>query len=241
MTRLLAAMKTDVRVQVRNRLYTIGICASALVAVGLSQLADGDLLAAAVPAVMLLVGGGSTLLYVAAMILFEKDEGTLRAVIVSPLRTSEYLTSKIVTLTILFTVEAVVMIGGAMLITSRSGAVSWPSVPVLALGIAAIAVLFTLIGIVLIVRYDKITDFLMPAAALAGTLQVPFLYFWGVVEHPILLVIPTSAPTMLIQGAFVPLTPLEWVYAVGYTGALLGALSLWSCRAFHSHVVMNVT
>jgi hypothetical protein len=46
---------------------------------------------------------------------------------------------------------------------------------------------------------------------------------------------------MLIQGAFVPLTPLEWVYAVGYTGALLGALSLWSCRAFHSHVVMNVT
>jgi len=240
MTRLLAAMKTDVTVQVRNNLYAIGIGAGVLVAVALSQLAGSERLAVTIPPVMLLIGGGSTLMYVAGMILFEKDEGTLHAVIVSPLRTSEYLWSKILTLTLLATLESVVMIGGAMLIVSRSGAVPWPNIPVLLFGIIAMGILFTLIGIVLIVRYDKITDFLMPMVALASTLQAPFLYFWGVVKHPAFLLIPTSAPTMLIQGAFLPLTAWEWLYALGYTAILIGGLSIWAYRAFQTHIIMKI-
>ena len=106
MTRLLSAMKIDVRVQIRTKLYAIGIGAGILVAVALSQLAGPDQLFSVVPTLMLLVVGGSTLLYVAGLILFEKDEGTLKAIIVSPLRTSEYLWSKIITLTALATLEA---------------------------------------------------------------------------------------------------------------------------------------
>jgi fluoroquinolone transport system permease protein len=101
-------------------------------------------------------------------------------------------------------------------------------------------VLYTLFGIVLIVRYDKITDFLVPVLIIVSILQIPFVHFWGVVEHPAFLLIPTSAPTMLMQGAFVSLEVWEWFYAIGYTAAMIIGLSVWAYRAFYTHIVRKV-
>ena len=240
MTRLGSTIKTDVVVQVRNKLYAIGIGVGALLAVLLAWLAGADHLPGVVPATLLLFIGGSTTFYVAGMIVFERDEGTLHAVIVSPLRTSEYLWSKIITLTLLATLESVTIVGGAMLLLSWSEVVPWPNVPLLLTGIIAIGVIYTLMGIVLIVRYRKITDFLIPMAAIVGVLQLPFLHFLGLIEHPVFLIIPTSAPTMLMQGAFVPLAAWEWVYGIVYTAAMMGGFTVWAYRAFNKHIIMNL-
>ncbi|MDQ7790432.1 MAG: fluoroquinolone transporter permease, partial [Clostridia bacterium] len=105
MSRLISAMKTDVTVQVRNRLYHIGIAFSVLAGGMLALIAPTVSLAQSIPVAMLLLVGGTTLLYVVGLITFEKEEGTLSAVIVSPLRTSEYLMSKVLTLTALATLE----------------------------------------------------------------------------------------------------------------------------------------
>lgn len=240
MSRLLSAMKIDVTIQIRTQLYTIGIVAGIMVAVAVSQLAGPEQLFSIIPTLMLLVVGGSTLLYVAALILFEKDEGTLNAVIVSPLRSWEYLWSKIITLTALATFESLIMIGGAMLIMRFSDELSMPNIPLLFIGIIAIGVIYTLIGIVLIVRFNKITDFLIPMSGVAVVLQLPFLYFLGWVEHPALLIIPTSAPTMLMQGAYIQLASGKWLYAVGYTAVLVIGLTIWAYRAFKTHIIMKV-
>lgn len=240
MTRFLSTMKTDVVVQLRTNLYTIGVGAGVLIAIALSQLAQPDQMVSLVPPLMLIAVGGSTLLYVSAMIIFEKDEGTLWAMIVSPVRPSEYLWSKIITLTALATLESVVMIGGAMLIMRFSGDLSLPNVPLLLLGIVAIGVLYTLIGVVLVVRYSSITDYLLPMAGVAVILQLPFLYFLGWVQHWSFLLIPTSAPTMLMVGAYRPLASWEWVYGLGVTAVLLIGLSIWAYRAFQTHVIEKV-
>lgn len=240
MTRLLMAMKTDVMVQVRTNLYAIGIGAGALVAIMLAWLASPEQLYTYVPTLMLLVVGGSTLLYVAGMIIFEKDEGTLNANIVSPLRTSEYLWSKIITLTGLATLEAIVMIGGAMLLMSFADEITMPNAPVLLVGIIAMAVVYTLIGIVTVVRFDTITDYLIPMAGIAVVLELPFLYFLGWLKHPLLLLIPTSGPAMLMQGAYLQLAAWEWLYATAYTAGLVIGLAIWAQRAFHTHIVMKV-
>ena len=147
--------------------------------------------------------------------------------------------SKIITLTTLATVESIVMIGGAMLVMSFSQGLSLPNIPLLFSGIVAIGIIYTLIGILLIVRYDKITDFLMPMSAVAVILQLPFLYFIGWVESPILLVIPTSAPTVLMQGAYGSLETWQWFYTIGYTAALIIGLTLWAYRAFNRHIIMK--
>lgn len=245
MNRLFAAMKLDVIVQVRNNLYTIGIAAGFLVAIAVSQLATPDQLSAVVPTLMLLVVGGSTLLYVAGIITFEKDEGTLSANIVSPLRIGEYLGSKVTTLTTLATVESIVMIGGALLIMwlwtgYTLTELLLPNLVILFIGILAIGIIYTLIGIILIVRYDKFTDFLIPMSSVAVILQMPFLYFLGWVKHWVFLLIPTSAPTMIMQGAYTELAPWEWVYGIGYTAVLLIGLTVWAYRTFEKHVILKV-
>ncbi len=240
MKRLLSTMKTDMTVQVRNNLYAIGIGVGLLTAAILSQLATAEQLSLIVPTLMLLVVGGTTLLYVAGMILFEKDEMTLNALMISPLRPSEYLWSKIITLTILATLEAIIIIGATMFIMSWSADLIWPNIPILLLGIIAIGIIYTLIGIILVVRYKQITDFLLPMAAVAIILQMPLLYFLGMAKLPILLVIPTSAPTLLMQGAYMPLETWQWLYAIFYTILLIFVLTFWAYRAFHTHIVMKV-
>lgn len=240
MNRFLKTMQLDVTLQWRNNLYYIGLFVGVLLAVTLGWLVRPDDLFLYVPSLLLLVVGGSTLLYVAALIIFEKDEGTLSMIVVSPLTHSQYLWSKIITLTALATLESVVMLGGAMVIMRFSDVVTLPNIPLLLAGIVGICILYTLMGIVMIVRYDKITDFLVPMAAVAVILQLPFLYFLGWVELPLFLLIPTSAPTMIMQGAYEPLAMWEWVYGVGYTAALIVGLAVWAHRAFERHVVYRV-
>ncbi|MEO1286422.1 MAG: hypothetical protein AAFV93_01535 [Chloroflexota bacterium] len=241
MTRLLNAMRTDFMVQVRNQLYAIGIGVGVLVAVVLSQLLNVNQIPIAIPVLVLLVAGGSTLLYVAGMILFEKDEGTLNAVIVTPLRTSEYLWSKIITLTTLATLESVVMVGGSLaLIYAFGNPIVMPNIPILLLGAIVMGVMYTLIGIIMIVRYDKITDFLVPAVMVATLLQLPFVHFLGFVVHPAFLILPTSAPTMLTQASFISLNSWEWAYTLIYNTVLLIGLSAWAYRAFQTHIVEKV-
>lgn len=240
MMRLRSAMQTDVTVQLRNKLYTIGIVVGLLTAVALGQLVTPDYLPLWVPSLMLVVVGGSTLLYVSGMIIFEKDEGTLNAIIVSPLRISEYLWAKIITLTALATLESIVMIGGAMLILSWHYNLLWPNIPLLLVGIIAIGIIYTLIGIILVVRFESITDFLLPMAALAVPLQIPVLYFLGLVEHPIFLLVPTSAPTILMYGAYTSLENWQWLYGLGYTAFWISGLSIWAYRAFQTHIIAKV-
>jgi len=153
MTRLFASMKLDFQLQCRNKMYAIGIVVGVAIAVGLSQLAAPEMMPSLVPSLMLIVIGGSTLMYAAGMILFERDEGTLNAVIVSPLKTSEYLWSKILTLAGLATIESIVMIGGSMAIMGWSQPVKIPNVPILLTGIVGIGVIYTLVGLILVVRF----------------------------------------------------------------------------------------
>lgn len=141
MKRLASTMGTDFTVQVRNRLYHIGVGACALFGLILSQIAPLVDLARGVPVVVLLISGGGGLLYVAGLIIMEEDEGTLSAIIVSPLRVHQYLLSKVVTLTFLAIVESTVLIGVAMLVMSRSMALA-PFDPLMLLaGIAATGIL----------------------------------------------------------------------------------------------------
>ncbi len=239
MKRFLHTLKLDVTVQWRNKLYAIGIGIAAVIAGVFSQAFDAEMLPYVVPVVMLMIIGGTTLMYVAGMILFERDEGTISATIVSPLRTGEYIWSKILTLTLLTTAEATVMIGGTMLVLSFNETVPLPNLPVLIGGVLAIGMVFTLIGIILVVRFQSITDFLIPMAALTVPLQLPFLHFLGVIEHPLFLLIPTSAQMMMMRASFSGLSSLEWVYCIGYSVVTIFVLTTWARRAFHTHIVMR--
>ena len=237
MNRLLSEIKLDFTLQVRNHLYTIGIAVAVMIAAGFAWLAKPEQMVSLVPTLLLLITGAMSMLYVGAMILFEMDEGTLSATIVTPVRTWEYLTSKIVSLTILSTVESTIFVGLTILFFKLFKTMEIPNLGLILIGLILLGLMYVLAGIILMVRYDKITDFLFPMAGVAVLFQFPFLHFWGVIEHPLFLIIPTTAPTMIFRAAFVPIAGWEWAYAIAYSLLWCIGLLVWAFAAYRKHIL----
>jgi len=236
MTRLLHAMHTDVLLQSRNRLYAISVGVAALFGAALAPLASPSNLALSIPTALLLFVGGSTLMYVVAMIILEKADGVLAALTVSPLRPREYLASKVLTLTGIATLEALFIVVAAT-VAADVPAPDLRGQLLLLSGVIGLGVLHVLAGIVLVARHDRLTDALVPVSALAILFQLPAFHFAGAADFAPLLAIPSAAPTLLLRAAYAPLSPLEWTYALGGTATSLVALAFWASRAFEKHVV----
>ena len=240
--RLWAAARTDMILQSRNRLYAISVFVSALTGLALAQLSSAETMASLFPAAALLIAGGSTLLYVTAMIALERGDGTLQAVSVSPLQPSEYIGAKVLTLTALGALEATLMFGAAWaLMTSSYGAtLHAPSLGALSLGAISLAAMHVLAGVIVAVRFREFIDALLPMGGVAVVMQLPAFYFLGALPYEALLVIPSGAPTMLLYGAFHPLKTWQWVYAVVGSALTLAALWRWALIAFEVHVTQKM-
>jgi fluoroquinolone transport system permease protein len=234
--RLLAALRLDVALQARNQLYAISVAMSVFAAAALAWLSPPERVGTTVPMAVLFIVGGSTLLYVVTMIILEKADGTLSAVSVSPLRPWEYLAAKVATLTGIAALEGFLVVFGALWWLSRSAPIPWPG-PLFAVGLVALAAMHVLVGIVLVVRYDRLLECLVPMSAIATVLQLPAFYVVGALDSPVLLTIPSAAPTLLIQASLEDLPPWKWAYALGLTAVTLVVLWGWALRAFEAHVV----
>lgn len=230
--RLLTAVRTDVRLQARNQLYAISIGVAALCSGAVAWLSSPDTLQRSVPMALLMFVGGSTLLYVVAMVILERADGTLTAVLVSPLRDAEYLASKAITLTALATLEAALIALGTHLLVDDAPTPN----AFLAVGVLTLGIVHVLAGIVIVVRYERIVEALIPMGVIATLMQLPALWFVGAIDHVAILAIPTGAPTMFLRAAYVELEPWQWAYALGGTTLTLAVLAWWSLAAFRTHV-----
>lgn len=232
MKRFIATLKLDAMIQFRNRFYFIGLAVAIFFGVGLGQFFDRPTVERLLPLMYLFAVGGTTMLYVAGLVLFEKDQRTLDAVIVSPMRTTEYLLSKVITLTFLASLESL----GLLLIAYGPGGFN-PFA--LFGGIALLGAMLTLIGFIMVLRFDSITDFLIPALVVGGIMQMPFLHFIGLAEHLLWYLVPTTAPTLLMTAAWQPLELWQWVYAIGYSALILLVGYRWALSAFDKYIVLN--
>lgn len=237
--RVLAAMRADMLVQGRNQLYAISVFVSVLMAAALILFASSENLARIVPMAILFIAGGSTLLYVTGMLTLERDDGVLAALSVSPLRPWEYILAKTVTLSLLTFIEGVIIVAGAWGWLWRSdhelAIPGWEVLP----GIFGLGVLHVLAGFVLVVRYRRFMDALIPMSLIAVVFQLPAFYFLGALKSRLWLCMPTGAPAMLIRGGFASLQLWEWVYAVGGTALATAALWFWALRAYDRYVVQG--
>src|SRR5215213_6550085 len=157
MNRLLSTIRCDLRLQHRNGFYYATAFVVAVYALGLSQLhpaGAGLNLTWLLPALML-----NNLMisfyFIGALVLLEKTEGTLTAQVVSPLRASEYLAAKVITLTTLALVYNLAVV--ALVVGSRFGALE------LIAGVGAAAALMAMAGFVAVARYESVNEFLLPS------------------------------------------------------------------------------
>ena len=179
MKRLVSTVLLDMKVQGRNKLYVIGIGVALVLGLSMGQLFETDTIRIMLPALFLGSLGGTTYMFVAGMVLFEKSERTNDALSVTPLRRRDYILSKTITLTAFATVESVIVLVTAF-------GVRGFNVAMLAAGILSMGALFTLIGLAQVVRYHSVTEFLVPGGIVINTIMLlPMFHILNIFPSPL--------------------------------------------------------
>ena len=229
MSRLSATLRLDARLQARNNVYLIIAVAALGLAFALRALFTPEQLQFFIPLVALSGVTLTTFFLVGVLLLLERGEGTLDVVLVSPLRPTEYLASKLVTVTALALVESALIAGVAY---GLGFSFRW-----LALAVLLRAGLVAAVGVAVGVRYRAITHFLMPAAALTVAFDLPVLWYLELWPSPLFYVWPTLPSLLLAKAAFLPVDPRELVYACVYGALAVAAAVFWASRALDRFVV----
>jgi len=96
------------------------------------------------------------IMFVGALVLFEKSENVLQALVITPMKTDDYLLSKIISLTILSVISASLFMGLMMIFNNTSFDVFY-----LAIGIILTSVMLILVGFILVSRVNNINGYLL--------------------------------------------------------------------------------
>ncbi len=230
MTRLAATLRNDIRLQLRNGFYYAAGFVAVFGIIAMSYVPAGFRVLVFPPLVLgnLLMG---TFYFVAGLVLLERGEGTIEALVVTPLRDREYIGSKILTLALLGVLEHLAIVGIVHGLAFR--------VPVFIAGIVVGAVIYVLAGFLAVARYDAINEMLFPSVVWVVVLSIPFLQY--AVTDPTLLLLfwlhPLQPSLVLMRVAFEPVGPLTIVLAsaLGFGWAVV--LFAASRRAFVRYLV----
>ncbi len=228
MTRLFAAVRSDARLQVRYKFYHAGVFVT-IIWVAMLRVVPHEVLTALMPVFLFFAINITTFYFIAGSVLFEKGEGTLEALVVTPLRVSEYLFAKVSTLTIL-------AIGESLIIVVLAYGIQLGWVPLLA-GAAFMAIMYALMGFVMVARYDSVSRFLIPSGIAVFIIQLPFVPYFGLWESWIWYLWPTAAPLALLESAFRPIPRWEVVYGMVYSVISCVLLFALAQRTFHRFVI----
>lgn len=227
MKRLAATLRCDALLQFRAGFYYVGAFV-AVAYVGLLQLLPQDErinLPLLIPVVLLFNVMTTTFYFVSALVLLEKSEGVLSALVVTPLRAGEYLASKVATLTFLALAEN----GFVLLLFYGLG---FDPLRML-VGSVLLCALFTLAGFAAITRYESINEFLLPSIVIVTLLSLPVLEHLGLIPSPANLLFylhPVQPALSLMSSAFESGGSGGSLAGVGATAeAIYGAVagSLW--------------
>ncbi|MCA9977422.1 MAG: hypothetical protein KC413_16800 [Anaerolineales bacterium] len=228
MKRLRTAIRWDATLQFRNGFYYAAILVAAIWSLLLRQL-PADKLAWLLPGAILGNLLINTFYFIGGLLLLEKDEGTLTAQIVTPLRTRDYLAAKLVTLTLLSLLEN-------SLIALITYGWAFRFLP-FALGLTLASVIFALAGFLAVIRYDAINEYLLPSMLYGGGLTLPLIAYFGGWQHWLVYLHPLQAPLLLLQAGWSTIAIWQWIYALLYAALWAAVAYILSQRAFHHFVV----
>ena len=228
MKRLAATIVCDIQLQFRNGFYYAAAFVAIFWMLGLSQLPPASL-PWLMPVFVLSNLLINTFYFIAGLVLLEKDEGTLMAQVVSPLRSWEYLASKIITLTLLSLAENMLIVGVAYGLNFK--------LLLLLAGVVSAAAIYGLTGFVAVSRYDSINEFLFPSFLYTLAFVPPFLDYLGLWQSWLLYLHPLQAPLLLTKAAFQPVAAWQVLYGLLYSGLWIGLCFVWSRRAFTQFVI----
>jgi fluoroquinolone transport system permease protein len=228
MTRLSSTVLWDVRLQWRNGFYYAAIVIVVVFLLIFSQVTVFNL-EWIMPYLLINNMVVGTFFFIGGLVLLEKDEGSLEARVVTPLRPAEYLAAKVGTISGLALVESVLIV-----VIMVGVNVNW--LPLL-VGVLATAVYLCLVGFLVVVRYDSVNEYLLPSVLYVGLAALPMIAYLVGWNHWLLYLHPLQATLTLIEAGWQSMPWWLTVYGLSYSFIWIAYLSRLSLRAFHRFVI----
>jgi fluoroquinolone transport system permease protein len=175
------------------------------------------------------------IVFVGALVLFEKSENVLQALIITPMKTDDYLLSKIISLTILSLISASVFMTLMMIFNE-----SMFNLGYLLIGITLTSVMLILIGFILVSRVQSVNGYMLGMIiGFLGLTFPPLLDFFGLFENPVFYLWPTQASFILFDGVFqtVILELWEILYGICYQILWIIVLYIFAKKAFYEYII----
>lgn len=228
MKRFWSNLRWDIQLQFRNGFYFVSGFVAVLLIILLRQLGNVNW-AIWWPPIILENLVINTFYFMSGMVLLEKGEGTIEAQVVTPLRPSEYLFSKVFSLALLSLLESLVVV-----VAVSGFDFNWLLLP---LGILLLVALYVFYGFFVVARYDAIGEFILPSAFWTMGFSLPMLYYFNIWPKKWMFLHPMQAPLILMQAAFEPLPFWQVLYGIGYSLLWIGIGCFVTRRTYHNFVV----
>lgn len=211
--RTVATLGLNLGRQARSGFWLVALIAGALVAALVRALPRPEGPGQWWPVVILGELAVTGFYFAAVHVLLEHDEGTLVARAVTPMRGGEYLAALVASLVLLALVESAVLV-----LIGRGTQMQWG--PFLT-GVACLAGLEVLYGVIAVAGYDSMSGFLLPSGVWTLVLIIPVaplvgLQGWWLWLHPL------QGAFTLVQIGFDQAPAWEAAPAVAASGA-------WAC------------
>ena len=229
MSRLSSTLRLDSQLQARNKVYVIVLGATFGLALAIRAVVTPEQLHFFMPVLVMYGVSLTTVFLVGVLVLLERGEGTLDVVMVSPLRPGEYLASKLITLAALALVESAIV---AVVAYGLGFSFGW-----LVLAVVMRASMGVGVGVAVGVRYGSITHFLLPGIFASLAFDLPIFWYFELWPTPLFYLWPSMPPLLLAKTAFLPVDPLQLVYAFVYGALVVGAALWWASRSIDRFVV----
>ena len=192
--RILGAINTDVRFQIKQGFYLIYILLTLLYMVLLGALPN-DYMNYIIPALVFTDPTIVGFFFIGGIIMLEKEQGVLEYIFVTPLRIWEYVLSKVISLSILAVIAGVG-------ITLASNYSSYLNVGLLGIGIFLTSVFFVLIGILASIGCRSLNNYIVRMVPIIILLILPCISIIGFRYSFIFNVIPSVIGLRLIIASF---------------------------------------
>jgi fluoroquinolone transport system permease protein len=172
------------------------------------------------------------IMFVGALVLFEKTENTLQALTVTPMETRTYFFSKIISLTVLSVISA-------FLFVFLAHGFDFHYLYMIA-GIVLSSVFLILVGFLMVARCKSINEYLALMMVVFLLLFVPpLLDISGIYENVIFYLWPSQASFLLFNGVFGTISLTDTIYAVVYLSIWIVGCYVLAKKAFYTHIVVG--
>jgi fluoroquinolone transport system permease protein len=228
--RLLNAIRSDIRFQIKQGFYFIYLIITVMYLVILSMVPE-NILTIALPLVVFSDPSVLGLFFIGGIIMLEKEQGIIQVLVISPLKTTEYIISKVVSLSLISTLSG--------LLLTIFGTKAYPDWILLTISIFLTSSVFTLCGIMINAGCNTVNQYIIKTIPYMLLLVLPCFSLIGFKYSYLFNIFPSVSALKLMLGAFTGIGTMEAILLILFLLFVNFLLFIKSVKIFENKIVYN--